>query len=166
MLEAENILQLALAENTWKTLKSVLRRFLQFKENLQLRTSTTFSNKEALILWLTKKLVIDEISRATALQYSFDAAAALERTTEPLPTPRPQKLLDFRRAMLRTGAKKDSKAAFPISKGQLLDCLHRTKGELNLVIALCWLSATRFSDVCLSLRVCDCEKAKTFCVCS
>ena len=75
-----------------------------------------------------KEISNRRISRATVLQYSFDAAAALERTTKPLPTPRPQKLLDFRRAIASHGCQEGLKGGISYFQRSASDCLHQTKG--------------------------------------
>eukprot|EP01060_Flectonema_neradi_P037741 TRINITY_DN7691_c0_g1_i2.p1 TRINITY_DN7691_c0_g1~~TRINITY_DN7691_c0_g1_i2.p1 ORF type:complete len:382 (+),score=18.69 TRINITY_DN7691_c0_g1_i2:735-1880(+) len=145
--EASVILQQALSKTTWSVLRSVHRRFTQFKKNWESQKGRQVSLVDALVIWLTKKLLIDETSPSTALQYSFDVVSAMARTETPFPTPRPQVILDFRRALARMGAIKDSVPATPITRDQLKSVLASKWDQTSLAIRLCWMSASRLSDV-------------------
>ena len=140
----------SLAPSTQSSMQSVLRTYLQFKENWEWATGQSLEHAVAVLLFAEKKRG-EGAKKSTVLQYTMSLAGALKRLDGDLIS-HSQLVQDYRQALKRGGALLSERQAKPALFSQVQTVLDRLPmGVLRLAIALCWAGAARASDV-LRLR--------------
>ena len=145
MSAANAVLDRALANSTWDNIASCYRRFQEFRQAWE-AAEGPIDTGTAIILWVSKKMSVDNVLPSSGLAYSYAVSSAHRHMLED--TVHSHKLDAFRRGLRRMGAEVPRTQAVPATKAEVEQAMRDERDpEVRLALGLMWHGAARCSDV-------------------
>ena len=136
----------ALAPSTWRGQISVARRMMDFRVQWEAWTGHPLAVDEAILLWLSKKSVVDGLKPSALLQYLQNLKAWAKRAGF-LEHPTPM-LRDLERSYKRSGALRPSRQAVPADLATVRQAIDgESSPVVRVALEVAFKAAARVGDL-------------------